>query len=234
MSEIAAIVEGETEQRFVEAVLGPHLGAAGLGIWARLPGRVRRGGVKPWQTVKTDILRTMRERPGRACTTMFDFYGLSNDWPGRIHAAQLRGTLRAEHVEQQLLDDIAGTAGADFRREWFVPYIQLHEFEALVFAGLSEAASVLGPEGRASGTTGEASLAEVLDRFREAEAIDDGAETAPSKRLLKAYPAYRKPLHGPLITQRVGLQKLREECPHFGSWVTRLERFLPTSGGQLR
>ncbi len=57
------------------------------------------------------------------------------------------------------------------------------------------------------------------------EEIDDRPEYAPSKRIVNLFPGYRKPLHGPLTAGRIGLDRIRDECPHFAAWVARLEEF---------
>ena len=55
------------------------------------------------------------------------------------------------------------------------------------------------------------------------EDVNDGPDTAPSKRLERLLPGYSKPLHGPLATEGAGLAALREACPRFDGWVRRLE-----------
>ncbi|WP_428261636.1 DUF4276 family protein [Haliangium sp.] len=61
------------------------------------------------------------------------------------------------------------------------------------------------------------------DAVTSPEHIDEGAETAPSKRLLKLFPGYDKPSFGSLVSQQIGLEAIRRECPHFSQWVARLE-----------
>ena len=61
------------------------------------------------------------------------------------------------------------------------------------------------------------------DRFATPEDINDSAMTAPSKRVLQAYPDYSKVLHGTLAAQAVGIETMRRECPHFRDWLERLE-----------
>lgn len=223
MNDVAAIVEGQTEQTFVRDHLAKYLLARRVSIWARLPGRVRRrGGVRAWKPVRGDILRTLRERPGRVCTTMFDFYGLPTDWPGRADAAKLPIARRGEHVEQALHDDLAAHAGGDFRPGLFIPYIQIHEFEALLFANVRMTAQVLD-----SISSSTVSLADrfqaILDESGQPEAINDGRETCPARRIAGIVPAYRKALHGPIAAGRIGIEVMRRKCPHFGQWVERLE-----------
>lgn len=224
MSDVVAIVEGQTEQAFVRDHLAAHLGGRGISIGARLPGRVvRRGGVRAWESVRGDILRTLRERRGRICTTMFDFYAMRNDWPGRTAAAGMPLEQKGNHVEQAILDDLAMHAGEDFRQELFIPYVQIHEFEALLFADVAKMADVLAPFCRTGADGLSTQFQAILDGAGQAEAINDSYETCPSRRITGVVRAYRKPLHGPIIAGRIGLDVLREACPHFGRWLGRLE-----------
>jgi hypothetical protein len=222
--EVGAIVEGKTERAFVNDYLAAHLGALGVFIWARLPGRlVRRGGVHPWDAVRRDIVRTLAERRGRICTTMFDFYAMPGDWPGRAEAAGMPLENKGPHVEEAMLNDLAAHAGEGFRREVFMPYVQVHEFEALLFADTAVMAEVLASTGAGSQAELNARLHAVVEGAGWPEAINDHRDTCPSRRITAIAPAYRKAVFGPLIAGRIGLEVLRKACPHFGHWVTRLE-----------
>jgi hypothetical protein len=97
VNELVVIVEGETEQAFVRDQLAAHLAVHRTNVWPVLPGRHRRhGGVKKWVVAREDILRTLKE--SRYCSTMFDYYALPDDWPGRPEARALPWNERASHV----------------------------------------------------------------------------------------------------------------------------------------
>jgi len=221
--EVVAIVEGPTEQTFVRDVLSGHLSLHGVAIWAVLSGKSRKhGGVKKWELARNDIVRTLKE--GRYCTTMFDFYGMPQDWPGRADATRLPWNERSAHVEADLLADVTAQFDSGDNPVRFVPYVQLHEFEALVFADtaiLAEAAAAV------SNRLAEAltrSMQAIVDDAGDPEAIDDGYETCPSRRITKLAPGYRKPTLGPIVARRIGLPVLRERCKHFAAWLSKLER----------
>jgi len=72
------------------------------------------------------------------------------------------------------------------------------------------------------GTTGD--LQRIRDGFATPEDINDDQRTAPSKRITAVFPAYSKVLFGALIAERIGLQTIRRECPHFSNWLARLEQ----------
>ena len=115
MNEIAVIVEGQTEQAFVRQLLQPHLAQWNMHIWATLPGRIfKRGGVRPWAAIQGDILRSLRERKDRICSTMFDFYAMPCDWPGRAEAARHPWPERGEIVECAMHGNIVKAIGSDF------------------------------------------------------------------------------------------------------------------------
>ena len=223
MNELVAIVEGETEQTFVRDQLAGYLALHGTSIWAVLPGRNRkRGGVKKWEVARQDIVRTLKE--GRYCTTMMDYYAMPDDWPGRVNAKSLAWDKRASHVEAKLLEDITGAMGQTFNTQFFIPYVQLHEFEALVFADVGVLTSVMSPLSPSSPERLEKQFARILDEAGRPEAIDDGVETCPSRRIIGVVKAYKKRVHGPIVTRRIGLETLRDRCDHFAAWLGRLER----------
>jgi predicted ATPase len=71
-------------------------------------------------------------------------------------------------------------------------------------------------------------LSAIQARFETPEHINDSPETAPSKllaRILK--PRYRKRLHGPDLTNGIGLDKIREKCPHSRQWFDRISTLEP-------
>ena len=68
-------------------------------------------------------------------------------------------------------------------------------------------------------------LAAMAAGFASPELIDDGPETAPSKRIIRVIPEYerRKALAGPLIAARIGLDVIRGKCRHFHKWLEKIE-----------
>ena len=222
MSEIVAIVEGQTEQTFVRDQLAEHLGARGAAIWAVLSGKSRRhGGVRKWASARGDILRTLKE--GRYVTTMFDFYAMPTDWPGREEAARLPWDKRGDHVEQAIIEDVKARLDSSFDDRQLIPYIQMHEFEALVFADVGVLAEKTDPLSMWPVGSLKAKFQEILDEAGDPEAINDSYETCPSRRITGHVSRYRKKLNGPIITKAIGLETLRRECTHFDEWVARLE-----------
>ena len=218
MSRVVAVVEGQTEQDFVRDVLSPWLGARGVFLTARLVGKPGyKGGVGEYPRARTDILVVRKSDPSVIVTTMFDFYGMPASWPGRSQAGQAPHSHKAQLVEKSLRDDISQTMGDSFNTSRFIPYIQLHEFEALLFSGPATVCKVLRAPEKVE------RIQKVREAFVTPEEINDSPTTAPSKRLESLFADYRKRLHGLIAASRIGIQQMRKECPHFDAWVKTLE-----------
>ena len=213
------IVEGPTEEAFVNQTLRPHL--VSFSIWAsarsvemsRKQGRKHSGGIVNYAKPRKDIIRWLRQDQNSDArfTTMFDLYSLPDDFPGYADAARASGP----YERVRILEDALGNDISDFR---FIPYIQLHEFEALVLADPQKLDSQYYDR-----STVIRSLVQMAAQFLSPELINDGEDTAPSKRITAAIPGYRKKSAGPLVAEQIGLPTLRSRCPHFGEWLGRLE-----------
>jgi hypothetical protein len=156
---------------------------------------------------------------------MFDFYGMPDNWPGRTEAAVAYESpdRKGDFIEKAMLDDLADHAGKDFRAELFIPYVQVHEFEALLFADVTKLAEALTELSGQNQAQLAARFKSILDDAGQPEAINDGRETCPSRRINGVVSRYKKVDHGPLVAGRIGLDALRAACPHFGQWLGRLE-----------
>lgn len=207
MSRLYIFCEGQTEEAFIKEVVAPHLIAHG--IYSTIP--ILSGGFwKTWARLMWSLLRE-HKGPEVRFTTLFDLYGLPRGFPEIAELMKIDTRARAEAVERTL-----ATTFADDR---LIPYVQLHEFEALVLAGLDDAGWIFDAPGDAKGL---AALRADIEGLAPEE-INDGATTAPSKRLEARIPGYDKILHGQMVTSHAGLATLRDRCPRFAAWLTRLE-----------
>ena len=123
-----------------------------------------------------------------------------------------------------MLADITAAMGQSFNPYVFLPYVQLHEFEALAFADVEKLASVTAPLQNRTVEHHRKQFEEIVAAAGHPEAINDNYETCPSRRIVAIEPGYRKRVHGPITTARIGLAMLREQCQHFAAWLTRLEQ----------
>ena len=221
MPRLLVHVEGQTEEAFVGELLAGHLTRFGYTlVSARLVGnpRMKRGGIRPWQSVKRDILRHLKEDREAIAALMVDYYGLPHDWPGRADAPRENSSdARAKFVETALLTDICNEMGPRFDSKRFVPLIAMHEFEALLFSDPERFAEGIGRSGLAQG------FREIRQEFESPEDINDSPATAPSKRIESLFPGYEKPLFGVIAAIEIGLPKMRKECAHFDGWLRSLE-----------
>ncbi|HLN01983.1 MAG TPA: DUF4276 family protein [Bryobacteraceae bacterium] len=224
MARLLIHVEGQTEEDFVNEMLRAYLVANGYySVGARIVGnarlRQRRGGIRPWSSVRTDIINHLKEDADCIATTMVDYYGLpqhgAEAWPGRANAANVTFVRKAECVEQALLEDVVAEIGEYPQR--FVPFIVMHEFEGLLFSDCGAFSRAIGrPEL-------EAAFTQIRDDFGSPEEINDSADTAPCKRIEALVPGYEKPLYGTLAALEIGLVGIRAQCPHFDAWLRQLE-----------
>lgn len=228
MIELHFVLEGQSEEVFVRAVLAPHLEK--FGVYAKptivatsrtRDGRKHRGG-GGWEKWATDIrLRLRDKRPVVRVTTLFDLYGLPKNFP---EVSALAGVADTRERCDKLQDAMAKAVG-DAR---FIPYLQRHEFEALVLAGLPALSELLDqPADRKGLERLQADIGEA-----KPEDVNDDVNTAPSKRLGRFIPSYDenrspdgkdKPYFAEEVTVRTGLEVLRTKCPRFGAWVAKLE-----------
>ncbi len=234
MTRLLIHVEGQTEETFVEGVLAPHLYEVGYAVVsARLLGnarqRSRRGGVKPWPAVRKEIVRHLRGDPGCIASTMVDYYGLPQSgqraWPGRAAASRIALPEKASTIEDLLLAEVCKCMGGSFNTARFVPYVMMHEFEAMLFSDCAAFARGIGSPDLAP------DFQAIRDGFASPEAIDDSPVTAPSKRIATLIPGYQKPTQGTFAIQAIGLDTIRAQCPHFRAWLERLEGLPASTGG---
>ncbi len=211
--------EGQAERKFADDVLRPHLAKFSIDVKTRvvLTNRKlgKRGGILDFDKIHGDLQRLMREdqEPEARFTTMVDLYALPSEFPGW---AEARG--RTEPKERVAALEAAFQLNLGDSR--FLPYIQLHEFEALLYCDLSKLQQRIADSERAF-----AALSKEV-RGMEPEEIDEGATTAPSKRIINHVPIYDrlKVRVGAPAAAAIGLPQLRAKCPHFDEWVGRLER----------
>ncbi|MBX3273442.1 MAG: DUF4276 family protein [Sandaracinaceae bacterium] len=216
MRKLFVLVEGQTEEAFVRDVLAPHLEGHGLASIAVLlkTKRVKsgghfRGGVTSTAQVLGDLRRLLGDSSAVAVTTLLDYYGLPDDFPGIGSRPPGTPRERVAHVEAELARRIGD------RR--FIPHLVLHEYEAWIYAEPARACWVFDDAAVA------AQLEAIATTAGGPELVDEGPDTAPSKRLARTFPPYRKPLHGPIAVGAIGLPAIRARCPHMAAWLERLE-----------
>lgn len=221
------LCEGQTEQGFVESVLKPYLIEKGVVAVKSIlvttnKKKNARGGLVTYQHALNDLTTMLNiNKDGNyekhIFTTMFDLYALPNDFPGYTEAHSIDDRYsRVAAFEEAFAKEIGSNR--------FIPYIQLHEYEALVFCGLNHLTDLY--KGCEKGID---KLKEELDCIGNPELVNDNPHTAPSKRIInaiegdkKAYYNYDKPKAGKYVAEKVGIESLRAQCHHFNEWIEKL------------
>lgn len=218
--EVYIIVEGQTEQTFVREVLAPEMGHMGIFLHPVLIGKPgRKGGDVRFERAKGDIGRVMRQRSDTYISTMFDYFRLDPNWPGNVNIQGNPTAIeKAERIEKETFVKIKELFPDHNVEDRFIPYIEMHEFEALLFSEASILAKKIG--------VNKSKIEDILQEFGEPEEINDGPDTAPSKRLISLKSGYRKVAMGKTISETIGIPTIRKKCPHFDSWITRLEKIV--------
>lgn len=213
MSRLVFIVEGDCEQRFINEHLIKYLSYKfpGISMHAQKITTNRKkhvkGGNVDYSLFKNELRRTVVQG-GVMVTTFLDFFRLPSDFPGYTQDARL-----IDDIESAVRKDCADVVAPEF----FLPYIQKHEFETLLFANCSGFAGIVDKKQQQK-------ILEIVQdkRFSTPEDINGGQETAPSKRLLSIF-NYRKVLDSALVLKDVDIDVIRSRCPRFDLWVGMIE-----------
>lgn len=213
------LVEGSTEEHFVNGVLQPHLWTR-ASIWVTptilntkivKSGSNFKGGVISYSQVQRDVGRLLQDHDAVFVTTLIDYYGLPTSFPGMRTRPDGTAKQRVDHVQRAFERSI--------NHDRFIPFLALHELEAWLFCDLSERMGWIYQGGDLD------ALRQIRQGVASPEDINEGYATAPSRRVSAAFPGYQKTFHGPLALMEMGLEAIREQCPHSDEWLTRLEAF---------
>ncbi|MDE2785869.1 MAG: DUF4276 family protein [Chloroflexota bacterium] len=201
MIRLAIAVEGETEEEFVKQVLA---------------GRLRLRDVEPIPYLlmgNVNVPRLSGEMARLftghdAVTSLVDFYGFEGKNQGES----------VEDLEHRILTATRTNLRIAPDPFLVIPYVQLHEFEGLLFADTRAFGTLLNlPEGALE------RLQTIREQFETPEDINNDTLTAPSKRIANIIPRYNKKVDGPMLAEEVGLDRICSECPRFNEWIADLE-----------
>jgi len=218
MIRIHIICEGQTEEAFVNNLLVPHFAPYEIVLHPSLIGKPgHKGGFVNLNRLFVDIRNRLLSDKTSWCTTFFDYYGLPDNFPGKPEAEKGgTATEKSLRLLTGLMTALEERVGAEPLRR-LIPYVQMHEFEGLLFSDPDKFASGICRPNICS------RLHEVRNKFANPEEINDDPITAPSKRIQAVYAGYEKPTHGTLAALEIGLQTIRNHCSLFDNWLKRLE-----------
>lgn len=214
MKRLIIICEGETEQEFCKDVLYNHFIGKNIAIETPLIKKTM-GGIVGWKYIKSQILLHLHEDV--FVTLLIDYYGIKDHhaFPAWNDAKTIVDKIeRMSFLENAMKDDI--DERVRFR---FIPYIQLHEFEGLLFNNIETFRQNI-PEKE---LTNIRELESMINSTANPELINDGVTTAPSKRLERLILGYNKIVYGAILAEKIGLERLRAKAVRFNEWMTKLE-----------
>jgi hypothetical protein len=224
MNKIMLLVEGPTEEQFVKRILSPRWPGCCLVpiifYTKRTDDAVYKGGRVGYFHFRKQICNLLMDSSAVLVTTMVDYEGMPHDFLGRTESKSIGNIYeKVKHVETAI--------GKDVGNKRFLPFVMLHEFEALLFSKPEVIAQALNDE----------ELSQLLCAIRKEkpeyektpEAINDSPDTCPSARIEKLCAQrdlhYGKPTDGPIIAEKIGLETMLEQCPHFAEWIGKIDDF---------
>lgn len=207
--------EGQTEEQFVRETLQLYFADNGIYdvrciLMETSPGH--KGGGISYQRYKLNAKKLLKNDKDIIVTSLIDFFKLKTDFPKYKEAINTYPNDKVQRVtflEKSIAENI--------NHQRFVPYIQLHEFEGLLFSstdGFDFLPDIPNPNRKA--------LKEAVEKYDNPELLNDGETTAPSKRLERLVPGYQKTLHGPLFAELISLNTILSKCERFKSWLDKL------------
>lgn len=210
MKTVIIICEGPTEEVFCSNLLSQYLQNS-----CRIEIRLL-GGNCNWQRIRDMAEKALKQQKNALVTTFFDYYGVKTkkfpNWKETVGINKANVRERIEILENGMIEEIDSNL-----RYRFIPYVQLHEFEALLFNNIEVFDDMFEFE-----QYDRAELLNVFNEFPDPEMIDQGTETSPSHRLIKIIPAYRKVIQGNAIAEKIGIEQIRQKNKHFNDWIEQL------------
>jgi hypothetical protein len=223
MARLYLFAEGQTEQTFATNLLKPYLAGYNVYLYtllvahAKKSGKVHRGGGRNYPAMKNDIKDLLAQEKGNDVffTTMIDFYAIASNFPELEQSQKLHNVPDRQvlFLEEAFYKDIGDSR--------FIPYIQLHEYEAYLFSDPEKFNLFYSNHDK------EIKKLKIIAASKTSpEQIDDGPQTSPSKQIIRVFPDYEgaKPTIGSQVAELIGLETIRSKCPHFNSWLSKLEQ----------
>lgn len=211
MKRLYVIVEGQTEQEFINTLVAPYL--QNYGIYSVTPilihtSKTGKGGFVNYQHLKNDAKRLLNSQKQDVVVSMLVDFFRCPEIPDKE-----KWSAKASHMEQ--VKAMEQCIKEDINDARFIPYIQLHEFEALLFASNKGFEIYFNKEESAATQS-------IIAQYENPEDINTTPEGAPSKRILSIKNDYDKVLEGNLIALETGFPAIMEKCPRFRAWIETL------------
>ena len=217
MKRLVFIVEGRSEEQFITHFLIPYLAnERGLGVFPMNAQQLTtnrkksiRGGSISFGKLANDV-RNAAHSGNTLVTTMIDFFKLPTDFPE--YSKEKKDIVVIESAVRKNLSNEVSPAV-------FLPYIQLHEFEALLFSSMDGFKAIVDDK------TVLSKLEAIENRYSNPEDINGGEQTAPSKRMMRLF-NYEKVTDSYDALSKIPIDVIRSKCPRFDRWLQLLEKGL--------
>ena len=216
-AEVVVLVEGQTEQQFIKELLAPYMVDRGVYLTPIIfykPGE--KGGDVKFARAINDIEKHLKQRHDTWVTLLVDYYGIKSDWPGYDESKrQIDHVKKTDILCQATADEVERVFSEQNQNRRFIPYFSMYEIEALYFSDPACLAERLG--------VSQQRIDEILTECGEPEKINDNSATAPSKRIERLSIRFKKTSTGIAIAREMGIPKMRDACPLFSAWLSKLE-----------
>lgn len=221
MKKIFIVTEGQSETNFVNRVMAPYFAGRCILIPNTVTtkidnrhGKTYKGGVANYNQIRNTLLKTLAnasKNEDSYVTTMFDFYRLPADVPGVADTAGINEPYKkVELIERKILE------AEEYDENFFFPYIELHEFEAMLFSDVTKLEETYFEDDLTA-------LKKCVELQSNPELINNGAETAPSKRILDCITCFDKANAGVAVLEKIGIENIARKCQHFSEWLKHIE-----------
>jgi hypothetical protein len=136
MIRVHVICEGQTEEMFVTELLAGQFQSKGVYLMPSLIGKPgHKGGNVRFDRLRIDVRNRLLGDKTACCTTFFDFYGLPADFPGKTAALGLPSIEeKAQCVRMAMTKELELFLNPSEGIRRFIPYVQMYEFESLLFS----------------------------------------------------------------------------------------------------
>jgi hypothetical protein len=220
MKALIILVEGETEQEFINHILAPYLVSRGLNTEIRpIMIEISGGGhgYNNIQHLKNTIRPVLNRTDQPIVTTLIDHYGINSErkLPGYTTITTTDTEERIHQMEDILHAEIQKIKPYRF----FIPYIQRHEFETLLFSDPEVGFDLEHDRIKED-------VIRLCSQFGNIEDINCTPEGAPSKRIGRIYESHKKKYSKVSdavdIIELIGIETVLAKCPRFKGWVEKL------------
>lgn len=213
MKRVIILCEGETEQEFCQKTLQSHFAPKNVSIQPPIIKKTG-GGLAHWSNIRKQLVNHLREN-NNLVTMLIDFYGIEpkHEFPKWAESLNIQDkNERIDFLEKAIFEDLGKVPN-------FLPYLQLHEWEALLFVNTLFFEQTFGAD-----IQNIDFLKETLAKNPNPETINDQKDTCPSARLAQCIIGYDKIVCGNILIENIGLETVRTKNPRFNQWIQKIEK----------